>query len=128
MNITAWFCMALFCTVLFSMGTYIFIFLYVNICHNCVCICIILSVERVSLKKFNVLYIIRSLLIWEKGRKSNLIKIWIMEYLKNYIQIKCYFNWSVNYINEARWVRNYVSIELYYNIYHMWIFYHWAVY
>lgn len=42
-----------------------------------------------------------------------------MEYFKNYVQIECYFNWSVNYINEVRGTRNYILIRLYYSIYHM---------
>lgn len=72
-------------------------------------------------KKSNLMNcIIRSLWFEKKGRKeNNLIEIWIMEYFKKYVQIDCYFNWSVNYINETRGIRNYILIGLYYNIYHM---------
>lgn len=68
-------------------------------------------------KWFNVLYN-KITLTWEKGRKV-IIEIWIMEYFKNYVQIECYFNWSVNYINEVRGIRNYILVRLYYNIYHI---------
>lgn len=72
-------------------------------------------------KKSNLMNcIIRSLWFEKKGRKeNNLIEIWIMEYFKKYVQIDFYFNWSVNYINETRGIRNYILIGLYYNIYHM---------
>lgn len=63
-----------------------------------------------------------------KGAEQNIIwmEIWIIGYFREIynLQIKWYFNWGINYINETRWVSSYIQIGLYCAVYHTWIFCH----